>query len=74
VVDLPSPEPLDVDAVRVVTVGTILWAVAGLVLLPFHVHGWVLWMCAAGFGLGLLGIGFCRRRRGGNPQPQRSRQ
>lgn len=66
----PTPEPLDVDAVRVVTAGTVLWAVAGLVLLAFgrdwladHDRTWWLWTCLAGFGLGLFGVWFCRRRR-----------
>jgi hypothetical protein len=65
----PTPEPLDVDAVKVVTAGTVLWALAGLGLLPFHgwlaAHGrtWWLWACLAGAGLGLLGIWYCRRRR-----------
>jgi bacteriorhodopsin len=60
-----TPEPLDVDAVKVVTVGTVLWAVAGLALLAFRRDvgpGW-LWTCAAGAGLGVFGVWFCRRRR-----------
>ena len=62
-------EPLDVDGVRTVTVGTILWLVAFLALLPFvgplRESGqiWWLWTCLAGFGLGLIGIEYCRRRR-----------
>jgi hypothetical protein len=65
----PTPEPLDVDAVTVVTAGTVLWALAGLGLLLFHdwlsAHGrtWWLWTCLAGAGLGVLGIWYCRRRR-----------
>ncbi len=66
----PAPEPLDVDAVRVVTAGTVLWAVAGLVLLVFAREWladtdrtWWLWTCAAGAGLGVLGVWYCRRRR-----------
>jgi len=66
----PTPEPLDVDAVQVVTVGTILWAVAGIVLLVFardwlaeHDRTWWLWTCAAGAGLGVPGVLYCRRRR-----------
>jgi bacteriorhodopsin len=61
---LPSPEPLDVDAVSVVTAGTVAWAIAGLALLAFgrDYPDW-LWTCAAGFGLGLAGIWYCRRRR-----------
>lgn len=64
-----SVEPLDVDGVRTVTVGTALWVVALLALLPFvgtlrdAGHIWWLWTCLAGFGLGLIGIEYCRRRR-----------
>ena len=61
--------PLDVSGVRTVTVGTVLFLVAGLVLALFF-RGWLedtdrewwLWTCAAGFGLGLFGYDHCRRR------------
>lgn len=62
-------EPLDVDGVRTVTVGTAIWLVGFLALLPFigplreAGHIWWLWTCLAGFGLGLMGIEYCRRRR-----------
>lgn len=61
--------PLDVDGVRTLLVGSILWALAFVMLLPFsgrlREDGqlWWLWTCVAGFGLGLLGWDFCRRRR-----------
>jgi threonine/homoserine efflux transporter RhtA len=65
-----TPEPLDVDAVRVVTAGTVLWAVTGLVLLigfrPWLQdtgREWWLWTCLVGAGLGVLGVVYCRRRR-----------
>jgi Mg2+ and Co2+ transporter CorA len=57
------------DGVLPVTVGTALWGVAFLVLLPLHGRlsdsgrGWWLWVCLAGFGLGLLGTWWVRRRR-----------
>jgi hypothetical protein len=38
-------EPLDVDGVRTVEVGTLAWLIL------------------AGFGLGLFGLEYCRRRR-----------
>ena len=61
-------QPLDVTGVRTVGVGTLLFLVAGLVLLAFH--GWLeetdrewwLWTCVAGFGLGVFGYDYCRRR------------
>ncbi|UYM06703.1 DUF2530 domain-containing protein [Solicola gregarius] len=62
-------EPLDVDGVRTVTIGTALWLVAFVALLPFvgplrdAGQIWWLWTCLAGFGLGLIGIEYCRRRR-----------
>jgi hypothetical protein len=65
---LADVEPLDVTGVRTVTVGTVLFLVAGLALLPFlgwledHDRVWWLWTCVAGFGLGLIGFDYCRRR------------
>lgn len=62
-------EPLDVDGVRTLQVGTALWGLAFLLLLPFSGalrddgRLWWLWTCIAGFGLGLLGWDHCRRRR-----------
>ena len=62
-------EPLDVDGVRTVEVGAGLWLLGFLALLPFYStlaetgRVWWLWTCLAGFGLGLLGVEYCRRRR-----------
>lgn len=62
-------EPLDVDGVKTVAVGTLLWLAAFVLLLPFYGRLeatdrlWWLWTCAAGFGLGVLGWDYCRRRR-----------
>ncbi|NYJ02744.1 hypothetical protein HNR19_003442 [Nocardioides thalensis] len=62
-------EPLDVDGVRTVQVGTGIFFLAFLALLPFYSQLeqsdrlWVLWMCLAGVGLGLLGAEYCKRRR-----------
>ena len=62
-------EPLDLDGVRTVEVGTIAFLVGFVALLPFYGslsddgRGWWLWTCLAGFGLGLFGIEYCRRRR-----------
>lgn len=62
-------EPLDVDGVRTVQVGTACFALAFLALLPFYDRleedgrTWLLWMCLTGVGLGLLGMEYCKRRR-----------
>lgn len=62
-------EPLDVDGVRTVAVGTAVFAVAFVALLPFYGsleedgRLWWLWTCLAGLGLGLFGLEYCRRRR-----------
>jgi hypothetical protein len=62
-------EPLDVDGTRTVAVGSVLWLVAFVLLLPFYGRleesdrVWWLWTCLAGFGLGVLGWDYCRRRR-----------
>ena len=65
----PPLEPIETDDVRVVTVGTLLWALALGALLPFAGrladagHGSWLWTCLVGVLLGLGGIVYCRRRR-----------
>jgi hypothetical protein len=62
-------QPLDVDGVRTIGVGVVIWLIAFVALLPFYStlqdngRGWWLWTCMAGFGLGLLGVEYCRRRR-----------
>lgn len=62
-------EPLDVDGVRTVAIGSVAWIVAFLGMLPFigtlrdHDKLSWLWICIAGFGLGLIGLEYCRRRR-----------
>ena len=62
-------EPLDVDGVRTAEVGTAIWLVAFIALLPFYGaledsgRTWWLWTCMAGFGIGLFGLEYCRRRR-----------
>jgi len=65
----PDPEPLRTDDVTAVTVGTVAWAVLLVVLLAMYGRleddgheSWV-WIAAAGFGLGLIGIRHVRRRR-----------
>lgn len=62
-------DPVETDGVFAVTFGTVLWAVALVVVGILHAdlarHGWssALWVCLAGFCLGLIGIAYCVRRR-----------
>jgi Protein of unknown function (DUF2530) len=62
-------EPLDVDGVRAIAVGTLAWTVALLACLVWRTRleadgrGWWLWVCLAGALLGLPGLWFVRRRR-----------
>ena len=62
-------EPLDLDGTRTVAVGSVLFLVAFAALLPFYGNledsgrSWWLWTCLAGFGLGVVGWEYCRRRR-----------
>ena len=72
---------METDDVAVITVGTVLWAVTLVVLLVLRDRladegheDWV-WVAAAGFGLGLIGIRYVRRRRAalhGNTDPSRA--
>jgi hypothetical protein len=66
---VPKVDPLDVDGTRTVAVGALLFLAAFLVLLAFHQRlaadgkTWWLWTCLAGFGLGVIGWDYCRRRK-----------
>ena len=61
--------PLDADGVRTVQVGSGIFLLAFVALLPFYERladdgrTWWLWTCLAGFGLGLLGLEYCKRHR-----------
>jgi len=63
------PKQDQTDAVVPVTVGTVVWGVALVVTLLLRdrlaEHGtqWWVWTCAVGFGLGLFGCWWVRRRR-----------
>lgn len=73
VADVP---PMDVDGMRTVAVGSGLWLLAFVALLPFYGQlaengrTWWLWTCLAGFGLGLCGYEYCRRRRRSRTAPR----
>jgi Protein of unknown function (DUF2530) len=62
-------EPLDADGIRTVQVGSALWVISFLGLLPFYGRladsgrVWWLWTCWAGFALGLFGYEWARRQR-----------
>ncbi len=65
----PDPEPLEADDVTIVTVGTVLWALALVVALVFRDRladggneNWT-WIFLAGTFLGLIGVRYVRRRR-----------
>ena len=63
-----APEPLEGNVIATVVTGTLIWLVLFLVQLPFygwfadHGHTWWLWTCAAGAGLGCIGIWYVRAR------------
>jgi Protein of unknown function (DUF2530) len=60
----PAPPPLEADTFMLVLIGIVLWAVAFLALLPVrHEHRLWLEICAAGFGLGFIGLWLTRNRR-----------
>lgn len=58
----PIPAPLDVDGVRTVTVGTVLFGIAAPAA-AFLASSEVAWTCVAGFALGIVGVTYCVRRR-----------
>jgi hypothetical protein len=66
---LIQPPAVQMNVRRIVEVGTALWFVAFVVLLPFysalgrHHHRIWLWTCLAGWILGLLGYAIMRRHR-----------
>ena len=60
--------PLEVNGITAVTVGTIIWSVATviMVLMRDQLTAWGrsnwIWICACGVLLGLIGIRYTRRR------------
>jgi len=72
----PAPEPIATDEVRVVAVGTLLFAIGLVLTLVFHDRleddgrgDWV-WIMACGVLLGLIGLRTVRRRRDALGQTQ----
>lgn len=63
-----APEPLEGPVVGTVVTGTLVWFLLFVGQLPFHGwfsdhgHTWWIWTCAAGAGLGLVGLLYVRRR------------
>jgi hypothetical protein len=66
---LAQPPPVQINARRIVAIGTALWFAAFVVLLPYygwlgrHEHRVWLWTCLAGWILGLVGYSIMRRHR-----------
>jgi drug/metabolite transporter (DMT)-like permease len=65
-----QPPAVQINARRIVAIGTALFFLGFLVLLPFygwlgrHDHRLWLWTCLAGALLGVLGYSIMRRHRG----------
>lgn len=67
--ELVTPPAVAINARRIVEIGTGIWFLAFLALLPFwgwlgrHDHRIWLWTCLAGWCLGLLGLAIMVRHR-----------
>jgi drug/metabolite transporter (DMT)-like permease len=67
--ELVQPPAVEINARRIVAIGTALFFLGFLVLLPFygwlgrHDHRLWLWTCLAGALLGVLGYSIMRRHR-----------
>jgi hypothetical protein len=61
-------KPMEVDLSRIVLLGTVLYAIAAVILLPMQDslthsgHGRWPWIAVSGVGLGLLGLVYVKRR------------
>ena len=61
-------KPLDLSGIPSVITGMVAWVIAFVVLLFLRPQlednglDWWLWVPVAGFGLGLIGLWYCRRR------------
>ncbi|CAN5449134.1 hypothetical protein BH10ACT7_BH10ACT7_04380 [soil metagenome] len=58
----PDPAPVKTDDRKAYLVGLMLWAIGLALVIVFlptltaDGHGWWLWTCVAGLGLGLIGL------------------
>ena len=65
----PKLEPMHINEAKVIWIGIALWTAAFLILLPFRKtlidggHGWWLYTCLAGAGLGMAGLPMVGRRK-----------
>ena len=65
----PKLEPMQINEAKVIWIGIGLWGAAFLILLPFRStliadgHGWWLYTCLAGAGLGMVGLPMVGRRK-----------
>ena len=77
-VDISEVEPLDSYGITTITVGSVAWLVAFVLMLPFYTqlaHAdrlWWLWTCLAGFGLGMYALEMARWRRKRELSPKSS--
>jgi hypothetical protein len=61
-------KPMEVDIFKIVVIGTVLYAIAFVVLLPFRTslehagHGRWPWIALSGVVLGFMGLGITYRR------------
>lgn len=61
-------QPMEVDIFKIVVIGTVLYAIAFVVLLPFHTslehagRGRWPWIALSGVVLGFMGLGITYRR------------
>jgi hypothetical protein len=65
----PKLEPMRINEAKVIWLGIALWAAAFAIMLPFRKtliadgHGWWLYTCLAGAGLGMLGLPMVGQRK-----------
>jgi hypothetical protein len=65
----PKLEPMRINEAKVIWIGIGLWAAAFAIMLPFRKtlvddgHGWWLYTCLAGAGLGMVGLPMVGQRK-----------